>query len=147
MHPRACRGNSDFDTTHYITSDVTYALPFGHGRKFGATLPRFADELWTVYSDPEVARYVGGDLLNAESTREQTERWASFWDNHGYGQSAVISRETGQLLGRIGLSFWPDWNETELGYVLSRTAQGCGLAAEGTRAWINWATTNLPTTT
>ncbi|MBB5062039.1 carboxypeptidase-like regulatory domain-containing protein [Granulicella mallensis] len=55
VHPRACRGNSDFDTTHYITSDVTYALPFGRGRSIGATLPRFADELiggWSVSGIP-----------------------------------------------------------------------------------------------
>jgi RimJ/RimL family protein N-acetyltransferase len=105
--------------------------------------PEFADDLWTVYSDPEVARYIGGASLNAESTRAQTERFAQTWTARGYGQSAVISRVTGQFLGRIGLSYWPEWNETELGYALTRTAQGQGLAQEGTRAWINWATTHL----
>jgi len=60
-----------------------------------------------VYSDPEVARYIGGDSLNAESTRERTERFAQTWEDRGYGQSAVIWRETGQVLGRIGLSYWP----------------------------------------
>ena len=103
----------------------------------------YAAELWNVYSDPEVARYVGGDLLTAESTREQTERFARTWDERGYGQSAVIWRETGEVLGRIGLSYWPEWDETELGYALSRTAQGRGIAQEGTRAWIAWATANL----
>jgi hypothetical protein len=55
VHPRECRGNSDFDTTHYITSDFTYALPFGRGRSFGGTLPRLADELiggWSVSGIP-----------------------------------------------------------------------------------------------
>jgi hypothetical protein len=55
MHPRECRGNSDFDTTHYVTSDFTYALPFGRGRAFGDTLPRLADELiggWSVSGIP-----------------------------------------------------------------------------------------------
>lgn len=103
----------------------------------------FAADLWSVYSDPDVARYVGGDSLTPESTRAQTERWAQFWDNHGYGQSAVIWRETGEVLGRIGLSYWPEWDETELGYALSRAAQGRGIAQEGTRAWIDWATINL----
>ncbi|WP_185443996.1 GNAT family N-acetyltransferase [Kribbella qitaiheensis] len=105
--------------------------------------PEHAVDLWSVYSDPEVARYVGGESLTPESTREQTERWARAWDERGHSQSAVIWRETGELLGRIGLSFWPEWNETELGYALSRAAQGRGIAQEGARAWIDWATTNL----
>lgn len=55
VHPRECRGNSDFDTAHYITGDFTYALPFGHGRSFGSTLPLVADELiggWSVSGIP-----------------------------------------------------------------------------------------------
>ena len=55
VHPRECRGNSDFDTTHYITSDFTYTLPFGRGRRFGGTLPRLADEFiggWSVSGIP-----------------------------------------------------------------------------------------------
>ncbi|TDU87670.1 RimJ/RimL family protein N-acetyltransferase [Kribbella voronezhensis] len=106
--------------------------------------PEHARELWNVYSDPEVARYVGGDSLTPDSTREQTERWAQTWTDRGYGQSAVILRETGAFLGRIGLSVWPDWNETELGYALSRSSQGKGLAQEGCVAWIDWAGSNLP---
>jgi len=55
VHPRECRGNSDFDTTHYITSDFTYALPFGRGHSFGGTVPRFVDELiggWSISGIP-----------------------------------------------------------------------------------------------
>jgi len=105
--------------------------------------PEYAQDLWTVYSDAEVARYVGGDSLTVESTREQTERCAREWAERGYGQSAVIWKETGQLVGRIGLSDWPEWREVELGYALSRSAQGRGLAREGARAWIDWATANI----
>ena len=55
VHPRECRGNSDFDATHYITSDFTYALPFGRGRSFGGNLPRALDEVvggWSVSGIP-----------------------------------------------------------------------------------------------
>ncbi len=55
VHPRECRGNSDFDTTHYLTSDFTYNLPFGHGRGYANQLPRFVDELiggWDVSGIP-----------------------------------------------------------------------------------------------
>jgi hypothetical protein len=43
LRPRLCRANSDFDTTHYINADMTYALPFGRGRTYGANMPRLLD--------------------------------------------------------------------------------------------------------
>jgi RimJ/RimL family protein N-acetyltransferase len=81
--------------------------------------------------------------LTAESTRDQAEWFARVWAERGFGQSAVIWRETGQMVGRIGLSFWPEWGEVELGYVLCRAAQGRGIAQEGAEAWIEWAAANL----
>jgi Carboxypeptidase regulatory-like domain len=39
LQPRNCRGNSDFDVTHYISGTFNYNLPFGHGRAFAANTP------------------------------------------------------------------------------------------------------------
>lgn len=55
LRPRLCRGNSDFDTAHYITGDLTYSLPFGRGRTFGSHIPWGLDELiggWDVSAIP-----------------------------------------------------------------------------------------------
>ncbi|MFP7761048.1 GNAT family N-acetyltransferase [Marisediminicola sp. LYQ85] len=93
----------------------------------------------TLYSDPDVARYVGGDRLTPETIRLQTASFAEEWQERGYGQSAVVDRTSGEFLGRIGLRFWPNWNEVELGYVLGRHAQGRGVAFEGASAWVEWA--------
>lgn len=56
LRPRLCRGNSDFDTTHYITGDFTYSLPFGRGRTFGSSIPWGLDELiggWDISGIPQ----------------------------------------------------------------------------------------------
>jgi hypothetical protein len=45
QNPRVCRGNSDFDTTHIITSDFVYDLPVGRGRAFASGVPRWMDEI------------------------------------------------------------------------------------------------------
>jgi hypothetical protein len=45
VRPRECRGSSDFDIRHYITTDGTYQLPFGKGRMFLNTIPRGLDEV------------------------------------------------------------------------------------------------------
>jgi RimJ/RimL family protein N-acetyltransferase len=92
-----------------------------------------------VYSDPDVARYIGGQRLTAESIPVQVSAFADEWEERGYGQSAAILRETGQFIGRIGLHYWPEWDEVELGYILARSAQGRGLATEGARAWLEIA--------
>jgi Carboxypeptidase regulatory-like domain len=53
---RACRGNSDFDETTVVNADFTYELPVGRGRQFGATEPRWLDEIiggWAVSGLPQ----------------------------------------------------------------------------------------------
>ncbi|HMG84228.1 MAG TPA: carboxypeptidase-like regulatory domain-containing protein [Terracidiphilus sp.] len=44
LRPRACRASSDFDVRQEITSHLIYDLPFGHGRTFLGTSPRWVDE-------------------------------------------------------------------------------------------------------
>ena len=96
-----------------------------------------------VYADPEVARYIGGTALDAAGTAAQVARFETVWREHGYGQSALVDRQTGALLGRAGLHPWPQWGETELGYVLARHAQGRGLAREAAEAWLGVAAGTL----
>jgi RimJ/RimL family protein N-acetyltransferase len=105
--------------------------------------PALAEQLWDVYSDPDVARFIGGGSLTHATTREQATWFSQVWKERGCGQSAVFLRETGQVIGRTGLSYWPEWKEVELGYVLIRAAQGRGLAQEGAQAWIDWAIAHL----
>ncbi len=44
LRPRACRGDSDFDVRQEITANFTYDLPFGRGRSFLGSSPRWVDE-------------------------------------------------------------------------------------------------------
>jgi hypothetical protein len=56
LHPRACRGNADFDVTQETSGYVTYDLPFGHKRAFASNTPRIVDEFiggWAVSAIPE----------------------------------------------------------------------------------------------
>jgi len=45
INMRACRGNSDFDTTHVITTDFVAQFPFGRGRLYANNVPWYVDEL------------------------------------------------------------------------------------------------------
>ncbi|MGZ4509020.1 MAG: GNAT family N-acetyltransferase [Blastococcus sp.] len=100
---------------------------------------RHTAELAVIYADPEVARYIGGERLDAVGTAAQVERFERVWAEYGFGQSALIDRATGALFGRAGLHPWPAWEEVELGYVLARSAQGHGYATEAATGWIDTA--------
>ncbi len=55
LRPRECRSNSDFDVTNYLNGNFIYDLPFGRGKAFGGTAPRWLDEAiggWTVSGLP-----------------------------------------------------------------------------------------------
>ncbi|GAA1114770.1 GNAT family N-acetyltransferase [Arthrobacter flavus] len=117
-------------------------------RKFDLVTPRlvlsplsieYTDELARVYADPDVARYIGGERLTPEVVEQQVAAFATEWDERGFGQSAVINASSGEFLGRIGLHYWENWDEVELGYILGKSAQGKGYAREGAQAWIDWA--------
>lgn len=118
-----------------LETDRLRLVPLGTG---------WAAELAEVYADPEVARYIGGDRLGAEGTRNQVALFEQVWRERGYGQSAVIEKASGRMIGRAGLHYWPNWDEMELGYVLARAWQGKGLAREAAQAWVRYTFERLP---
>ncbi|TFV54732.1 N-acetyltransferase [Geodermatophilus sp. DF01-2] len=98
-----------------------------------------AAALTEVYAEPEIARHIGGAALDAEGTAAQVRRFEAVWREHGFGQSALVTRVSGTFVGRTGLHPWPQWDEVELGYVVARRIQGRGLATEAARAWLDVA--------
>jgi hypothetical protein len=55
LHPRACRGSSDFDVRQELNGDFIYELPFGKGRTFASDAPHWLDEIiggWAVSGIP-----------------------------------------------------------------------------------------------
>lgn len=59
--------------------------------------------LATIYRDGDVAKYIGGSALSDEGTRSQVDAFERIWRERGYGQSALIERATGQMIGRAEL--------------------------------------------
>jgi hypothetical protein len=43
-NPHVCRGNSEFDAKHAITTDFVYDLPFGRGKSIGNGVSKLVDE-------------------------------------------------------------------------------------------------------
>jgi RimJ/RimL family protein N-acetyltransferase len=96
----------------------------------------FLDDVAAMHAMPEVVRTMG--TYGRASTMARLERNEQDWREYGYGLVAIIERATGRFLGRSGLKYWPQFGETEVGWVLRADVWGHGFATEAGRACLDW---------
>lgn len=100
------------------------------------------DEFVALHRDPEVVRFVRA--LDRAQADERLRANEQEWDERGHGMFAVLDRNGGRLLGRVGLKHWPQFDETEVGWLLRRDAWGHGYATEAARTSVEWGFAALP---
>ena len=100
------------------------------------------DDFAAILADPEVAKYVGG-VADRMAAWLRIAGYLGHWQLRGYGQWAVVERESGRFLGRCGLWFPEGWPELEVGWTLARRAWGNGYATEAGRAAVEWGRAEL----
>lgn len=89
-----------------------------------------------MHAMPEITLTMGPFDRDAAAARlERNERE---WRERGHGLVAINERSTGRFLGRSGLKYWPQFDETEVGWVLRADAWGHGFATEAGRACVDW---------
>jgi RimJ/RimL family protein N-acetyltransferase len=101
-----------------------------------------------LMQDPEVVRFIGDrQVPTLEDCWRSIASWLGHWVLRGYGHWAAELRESGALIGRIGVHNPAEWPGPEVAYTLGRPYWGHGYATEGARAAIDWAfgSTELPT--
>jgi RimJ/RimL family protein N-acetyltransferase len=95
--------------------------------------PTDLDDLFALYSDPEVRHYFPEGTLSYQETKEELE-W--FLDGHPQhpelGLWATIHKEANQFIGRCGLLPWiiDQQPEVEIAYMLAKAYWGQGLGSE-----------------
>ncbi len=98
------------------------------------------DELAPLLGDAEGLIH-WGPALSREESRSWIERNLARYEADGFGRCAVILRETGELVGDCGLisTLVEERPEVELGWIVSRSLRGRGIATEAAAAWRDFA--------
>jgi RimJ/RimL family protein N-acetyltransferase len=95
------------------------------------------DELSSIFSDPEVVRYLGtGKPARREETEGVLRSIIAHRERHGYGRWAVVFKKTRELIGYGGLRSFH--GTPELVYLLKKCCWGNGLATEIARASLKY---------
>lgn len=99
------------------------------------------DNLWALYQNPNITRYIPDAPHSPEEAREELE-----WHMHGHprnpqlGLWATIHKGTGKFIGRCGLLPWTidGQAEVEVAYTIVEAYQGQGLGSEAAQAILQY---------
>ena len=99
------------------------------------------DDLWTLYCNPEITKYIPDAPLSFEETKEELE-----WFMNGHpknpelGLWATILKENGKFIGRCGLLPWTieGQKEVEVAYTIAQDYWGQGLGSEAAQAILQY---------
>ena len=104
-------------------------------------IPSDLNELWALYQDPEIIKYIPDAPRSREEAKEELE-----WHRNGhpkypeFGLWATIYKQTGNFIGRCGLLPWliDGQNEVEVAYTIAQAYWGKGLATEAAQGILNY---------
>jgi RimJ/RimL family protein N-acetyltransferase len=118
--------------------------------------PKDAEGYAAVWSDPEVVRFLNGELWTVEDAARAIARMRRHWEWFGLGPFTVVRRQDERLLGRVGLLLWDPvrWvnglreqlsreTEIEIGWTLGREFWNHGYGTEAALAVRDWALAEL----
>lgn len=99
-----------------------------------------ADLPWLIAtrSRPEVHKYLGGlKLQSAEAVTKRLSFYLECYEKFGFGQCAMIWKETGERIGCSGIQPLEDTGEIEVGYSLIPEFWRMGIGYECAYAWLD----------
>ncbi|MGE0588393.1 MAG: GNAT family N-acetyltransferase [Cyclobacteriaceae bacterium] len=100
-------------------------------------------QMHAYYGDEESMRYTTGRTLTEGETWRTMAGAVGHWQLRGYGPYAVEEKNSGSLIGIVGLWYPNDWPEPEIKWGIIRSHWGNGYAAEAARAVKKMAYANL----
>ena len=102
-------------------------------------LRAFTDEdvegMYQILNGKNVLQYFpSNNPLTEERVQKMIHFLLGHWEKYGYGLWAVEHKESGTLIGRCGLQYIAETDETEIDFILAPEFWGRGLATEAGQA-------------
>lgn len=95
------------------------------------TVPEDVDSFYRIYRDKSITAYMEDLFEDKEEERQYIRDYIEkVYGFYGFGMWTVCLKETGEVIGRAGLSMREGFEEPELGYVIGKKWQRQGIAAE-----------------
>lgn len=114
--------------------EILFETPRLIARQIG---PADLADMLAVYGDEDAMRWVGD---GKPITRDEAVGWlqvtADNYRKRGYGMSALVLRESGEIVGFCGLVHPGGQPEAEIKYALKRSYWGRGIATEAAAAML-----------
>lgn len=104
------------------------------------------ENVYALYSDPDVMRYVGRGVKTYEESLEAIKEIIQHQGKHGFSSGDVYEKETGLYVGRAGLIYLEmkdNQPDIEVGYILHKQFWNKGYATELAKAFLEWVFKNL----
>lgn len=96
------------------------------------------------YKDVEATRYTTGRPLSEGESWRIVAGLIGHWEIHGYGPYTVKLKDSGEVVGIVGLWYPGDWPEPEIMWSLIPSYSGKGYAGEAAVAVRELAGEHLP---
>ncbi len=102
------------------------------------------DSFYKIYSEPEMTRYTEGLFPDPEEERAYIRKYIrEVYGFLGYGMWTILHRESGEIIGRAGLSWREGAEMPELGFLIGLPWQRQGYAYEVCRAILEFGKQEL----
>lgn len=102
------------------------------------------DDIYGIYDDPDVGRYAGQPYEDRDRELNYIKDYIEIqYRFYEYGIWLVKDRNTGEVIGRAGLTGRAGYEDVELGYVFAKRAWNRGYATEVIEAIIRYAKEEL----
>jgi [ribosomal protein S5]-alanine N-acetyltransferase len=103
-----------------------------------------AQTLYEINQEKDVLKYFP---VTVPPPIEKVQRFVAsqskHWDQYGYGNWGILPDGGIKIIGWAGLQFLPETGETEVGFLLSRSAWGRGYATEAAQASLRFGFTRF----
>ncbi len=89
------------------------------------------DAFYQIYGESSITMYMENLFADRDAELQYVKDYREkVYEFYGFGMWTVIDKESGQVIGRAGVSMREGYSDPELGFVIAKPFQGKGIATE-----------------